>query len=159
MGRSLTNWQTELLERGGLTSSPMAGALADVAVEAAYRTLLRDALTAAEVAELLRVGRTRVRRRRADRTLFAVRITNEWLYPDMQFTGEGPHREQIRGLERVLPVLPASLHPLSVAGFLTTPQPGLIRKGELVAPLEWLSTGGDSQPVLDAAHAVQWAGL
>ena len=60
-------------------------------------------------------------------------------------------------LEAWLPVLPADLHPLSVAGFLTTPQPDLRIGGRPVSPLEWLRSGGDVDPVLSVAEAADWA--
>lgn len=162
----LTESQVSLLERGGLRmgGNTASAAIAATELVAAHATLVTTAYTTAQVAEMLGVRDSRVRQRRADRTLWAIQSGNEYLFPamqfiDFQFVTDSPRRSQIRGLDRVLPALPESLHPLSVAGFLTTPQPGLIRKGELVTPLEWLSTGGDPQPVLDAAHTVQWAGL
>lgn len=157
----LTQAQMTLLERGGLRMSGNTASAAIAATElvAAHATLVNTAYTTSQVAELLNVRDSRVRQRRADRTLWAIQNGNEWLFPALQFTTDGPRKGQIRGLDRVLPALPENLHPLSVAGFLTTPQPGLIRKGQLVTPLEWLATGGDLQPVFDAAHAVQWTGL
>lgn len=157
----LTQGQMALLERGGLRMSGNTASAAIAATElvAAHATLVNTAYTTAQVAELLGVRDARVRQRRADRTLWAIQNGNEWLFPALQFITDGPRRGQIRGLDRVLPALPESLHPLSVAGFLLTPQPGLNRQNQLNTPLEWLSTGGDPQPVIEAARAVQWAGL
>lgn len=159
MSWALADWQVELLRRGGLAISPTAGALAVAELEATYRELLRDAFTTAEVAKLLRLPESEVRQRREDRALWAIQSSNDWRFPRLQFIVNGPRREQLRGLDQVFPTLPGSLHPLSVAGFLTTPQPGLIQLDQPVTPMEWLSTGGDPQLVRDAAQAVQWTGL
>lgn len=159
MSWALADWQVELLQRGGLAISTTAGASAAAELEATCRELLRGAYTTAEVAKLIRLPEAEVRQRSEDRTLLAIDSGNEWRFPTLQFIGYGSRRELLQGLDQVLPALPESLHPLSVAGFLATPQPGLLRKTQLVTPLEWLATGGDLQPVLDAAHAVQWTGL
>lgn len=155
----LTEDQIALLERGGLTGSRTAGAIAATSLLAAHGALLKDAYTTAEAAELLGVRQSRIRQRRGDRSLWAIQNGSEWLFPALQFNTESPRRGQIRGLDKVFPALPEFLHPMAVAGFLTTPQPGLLRKGQLVTPLEWLSDGGDAQQVIDSAAAVEWAGV
>jgi hypothetical protein len=134
-------------------------AYARVTVETLGRTarLISTAYSAGEVAELLGVNESRVRQRRADRTLWAIQDRGGWIFPALQFEDAAGRRGQIRGLDEVLRVLPADLHPLSVAGFLTTPQPDLRVGGRPVSPLDWLRSGGDVRPVLSVAEAADWA--
>jgi hypothetical protein len=134
-------------------------AYARVTVETLGRTarLISTAYSANEVAELLGVNESRVRQRRADRTLWAIQDRGGWIFPALQFEDEAGRRGQIRELDRVLQVLPVDLHPLSVAGFLTTPQPDLRVGGHPVSPLDWLRSGGDVRPVLSVAEAADWA--
>jgi hypothetical protein len=134
-------------------------AYARVTVETLGRTarLISTAYSAKQVAELLGVNESRVRQRRADRTLWAVEDRGGWVFPALQFEDEAGRRGQIRELDQVLRVLPADLHPLSVAGFLTTPQADLTLGGQPVSPLDWLRSGGDVRPVLSVAEASDWA--
>jgi hypothetical protein len=134
-------------------------AYARVTVETLGRTarLISTAYTAGEAAERLGVNESRIRQRRADRTLWAIEDRGGWVFPALQFDDEPGRRGQIRGLEQVLRVLPANLHPLSVAGFLTTPQPDLRVGDQPVSLLEWLRSGGDVRPVLDVAEAADWS--
>ncbi|WP_157930987.1 hypothetical protein [Mycobacteroides abscessus] len=137
---------------------PTDRALVAAQLEAEYRQLMCDAFTSMEVAKMLRVSVTRVQQRHRDRSLWAVQEGNESRFPALQFVSNGQRRGQIRGLDQVFPVLPESLHPLSVAGFLTTPQPGLIRMGQLVTPIQWLGAGGDKRLAVAVAESVKWAG-
>lgn len=159
MSDALSDWQIELLERGGLTISPAAWVLVTAEVEAPYGELLHDAFKTAEVAKLLQVSDSTVQRRRLGRKLWAVKSGSEWLFPTLQFIIDGSRQGQIQGLDKVVPALPKSLHPLAVAGFLTTPQPGLHGKSRLMSPLQWLRCGGDPRLVVEAAEAVRWMGI
>ena len=134
-------------------------AYARVTVETLGRTarLISTAHSAREVAELLGVNESRVRQRRSDRTLWAIQDRGGWVFPALQFEDEAARRGQIRELDQVLRVLPADLHPLSVAGFLTAPQADLRVGGQPVSPLDWLRSGGDVRPVLTVAEAADWA--
>jgi hypothetical protein len=134
-------------------------AYARVTVETLGRIarLINTAYSASQVAELLGVNESRVRQRRGDRTLWAIQDRGGWVFPALQFEDEEGRRGQMRGLDRVLPALPADLHPVSVAGFLTTPQPDLRVEGPPVSPLDWLRSGGDVRPVLGVAEAADWA--
>lgn len=134
-------------------------AYARVTVETLGRTarLISTACSAKDVAELLGVNESRVRQRRSDRTLWAIEDRGGWVFPALQFEDEAGRRGQIRELGQVLRVLPADLHPLSVAGFLTTPQADLRLGGQPVSPLDWLRSGGDVRPVLSVAEASDWA--
>ena len=134
-------------------------AYARVTVETLGRTarLISTAYSTSEAAERLGVNESRIRQRRADRTLWAIEDRDGWVFPALQFDDEAGRRGQIRGLDQVLRVLPADLHPLSVAGFLTTPQVDLRIGGQPVSPLDWLRSGGDVRPVINVAEAADWA--
>jgi hypothetical protein len=134
-------------------------AYARVTVETLGRAahLISTAYSASEAAERLGVNESRIRQRRADRTLWAIEDRDGWVFPALQFEDEAGRRGQIRGLDQVLRALPADLHPLSVAGFLTTPQADLRIGGQPVSPLDWLRSGGDVRPVINAAEAADWA--
>lgn len=134
-------------------------AYARVTLETLGRTarLINTAYSASQVAELLDVNESRIRQRRADRTLWAIQDRSRWVFPALQFEDEAGRRGQIRGLDQVLQALPVDLHPLSVAGFLTTSQPDLRLEGQPVKPLDWLRSGGDVRPVLRVVEAAYWA--
>ncbi len=134
-------------------------AYARVTVESLGHTaqLLSTAYTATEVAELLGVNDSRVRQRRADRTLWAIQDRDGWVFPALQFEVADGRRGQIRGLDKVFASLPAGLHPLSVAGFLTTAQDDLRLHGRPVSPLDWLHSGGEAATVIGVAEAADWA--
>ena len=134
-------------------------AYARVTVETLGRTarLISTAYSASEAAERLGVNESRIRQRRADRTLWAIEDRDGWVFPALQFEDEAGRRGQIRGLDQVLRVLPADLHPLSVAGFLTTPQADLRIGGQPVSPLAWLRSGGDVGPVINVAEVADWS--
>lgn len=123
----------------------------DRAVDAAtrYAALRSATVTVAEAAARLGVDRVRVQQMVTDRKVWALRDGRVWRLPVVQFAGQ----RLVPGLAEVLPRIPAGSHPLSVLGFLTTPQAGL---GEGVAPLRWLATGGTPEAL--AAYADNWFG-
>lgn len=113
----------------------------------AYLRLLADSLSTGEAASRLGISDSRVRQRAAARQLYGLRVGGEWRFPSWQFMEHG----MVPGLDRVLPRLAPTLHPLSVSGFLSTPQPELVIGARAVTPLRWLATGGDAEPVAELA--------
>lgn len=104
----------------------------------------RESLTVEQAAKLLLVDGSRVRHRLRDRALYGFKIGGGLRLPTWQF-----HRhEAIPGLRAVLAVLPAGMHPLEVAGLLTTPDPDLAVADEPVSPRDWLIGGGDVSAVV-----------
>ena len=65
-------------------------AYARITVETLGRTarLISTAYSAKEVAELLGVNESRIRQRRADRTLWAIEDRSGWVFPALQFEDE-----------------------------------------------------------------------
>lgn len=171
-----------LLAAAGFTEDPAAHARTSIRTATILAELIDTALSAGEVADLLSVKESRVHQCREDRTLWAMQNHDRWIFPRMQFR---PHRQgqgQISGLAQVLPALPADLSPLSIAGFLATPQPDLLAimpapapaipilpphgrdlRGATeyvavqAAPLIWLVNGGPPATViLAASHSESW---
>lgn len=110
-----------------------------------------ESLTTRQVAELLGVDPSRVRHRIRDGQLYAVAGDGgEHRLPRWQFGTIHvlPH------LRKVLQALQADLHPLEVAGFMTTPQPELELEGKALCPRDWLLGGGSVDPVVELAATV-----
>lgn len=108
--------------------------------------------TADEVAALLHLAPSTVRRRSADRKLYAYRAGGRLLFPAWQFNDAGD--KEIPSLEAVLAVLPADLHPQSVAGFFLTPQPDLVLHGSPVSAKAWLEASGNAANVVELARGL-----
>jgi hypothetical protein len=134
-------------------------AYARVTLEAAGHTarLLSTAYSAGEVADLLGVSDSRVRQRRADRTLWAIEDAGGWVFPALQFEDVDGRRRQIRHLDQVLPAIPTDIHPLAVARLLSSSQPDLVVDAHPVSPLQWLRDGGDLRAVRKIVDAADWA--
>jgi hypothetical protein len=109
----------------------------------AFLELLHRARTAKEASELLGVSQSRVRQRLGARGLYGVKVAGDWRLPAWQFVGG----DVVPGLDRVLGRLSPDLHPLTVQGFMLTPQPELATAADDLSPLDWLIGGGDPEPV------------
>ncbi|HUQ43449.1 MAG TPA: hypothetical protein VM451_03435 [Candidatus Limnocylindria bacterium] len=115
---------------------------------ARYAAILADTADVAEVADRLGVTRARIRQRAAERTLLAIRESDEWRFPRAQFAADAP----IRGLPAVSLALPADLHPVAVWSFLNEPSTDLPLDHGAASPLEWLRSGGSPDPVAAIAR-------
>lgn len=107
----------------------------------------RQSLSVEQAATLLLVDGSRVRHRVRDRALYAFRIGGALRLPTWQFE----QHDAIPGLRAVLAVLPADLHPLEVAGFMTGPDPELTVADEATSPRDWLVGGGNVAAVVELA--------
>lgn len=139
-------------QHSGITSTPhdIAKAAAD---NAAARVLMdSSALTAAEVADRMRLSASTIRHNKAARKLYSYLVNGRLLFPSWQFMDAG--NKAIPFLEDVLKALPANLHPQSVSGFFLTPQPDLVLNGEAVSAKAWLESGGDVAPVIELAQSL-----
>lgn len=158
---SLTAEEARLLDNAGLVEDPEAYTRIATDVIAHMARLISTAYTSAEVASGLAVKESSIRRRRLARTLWAVDLNQEWVYPAEQFTLETVHGrrtlKQVRGLEQVLPALPTDLHPTAVAGFLQTPQQELRIDNRPCSVRDWLRSGGSVDPVLRLIQIEEWA--
>jgi hypothetical protein len=154
---SLTEHHARLLDDAD--SGENRDALVATAIEiTAYQAhLVATAFTADDVATGLEVSVSDVWQKRLAGELWAIHDGNTWVFPVLQFetSDNGGPTRQIRGLDRVFKALPQGLHPLGVAGFLSTPQPNLFH-GRAMTPVEWLRDGGDVDQTVAAAATVDW---
>jgi len=113
----------------------------------------RTSISVPQAAELLHVDASRIRHRLRDRALYGFKIGSSLRLPLWQFDNGAP----IPGLRAVLATLPAELHPLEVAGFMTTPDPELTITDQPTSPRDWLSHAGDVTVVCELlAHLDTW---
>lgn len=154
----LTVDETAALVRGGMNpswrsedaTSPVVRTAAD------YAALLASSLTVDQAARFLRIDASRIRHRLADRTLYGIREKSGWRIPAFQLS----HSGLVPGIDRVMPRLPTTLHPLAVVGWFTRPNPSLHDDADQtpVAPLEWLLTGRETERVAQLASDVGQGG-
>jgi hypothetical protein len=113
----------------------------------------RESLSVEQAATLLGVDGSRVRHRVRDRALFAFKVGGGLRLPLWQFQGH----DAIPGLRAVLAALPADLHPLEVAGLMTTADPDLAVADVALSPCDWLIGGGDVATVVELIeHTDAW---
>lgn len=143
--------EATILGHGGLDLARMRAGEPDVVLQTATSLALIEAKAApaAEVADALSVSRARVRQRAVERTLYAVRVDDEWRFPRWQFDETG---RPLPGIASVIPALPRGVHPVAVSRFMSEPSPDLEVLDERVSPLEWLRSGGDPEPVAAIAR-------
>jgi hypothetical protein len=149
---TFTELEAAILTSGGLDLRPRRLDEPDVVVQTAIGLALVElkAAPVAELAQTMRVTPARVRQRALERTLYAVRVDDEWRFPRWQLDQDG---RPIPGIASVTAALPAGVHPVAVQRFMITPNPDLEIDDAIVSPLDWLRTGGDPGPV--AAIAAQ----
>ncbi|WP_092807853.1 hypothetical protein [Rhodococcus globerulus] len=154
---ALSQHDTELLDDAGFTDD---GERASFAV-ALGRThtmadLRRTALTASDVADLLKVKAPRVRQLTSiERKLWALDDIDKRgrLYPKAQFTDTGmvPH------LDHILPRLPQTMHPLTVNAVLTQPREDLTVDGHPASVVEFLTSAATGKDLPDVLEVVERA--
>jgi hypothetical protein len=154
---SLTDDQARLLDDAGFPEDRDAFVSASTEVAGYAAHLAVTAFTAEGVATGLGVSASRVRQKRLAGELWALSDGQTWVFPALQFetASDGRPTRQIRGLDQLFKALPADLHPVAVAGFLRTAQPGLFQ-GRPMTPVEWLREGGDVSQAITVATSVDW---
>lgn len=143
-GHALPEREDAQLSAAGLPDDPGAYARSAGSAVTALAALTASALTVADAATLLGISPGRVRHRIASRELYALPTGRKRL-PRWQF--DDGH--VLPGLPVVLRALPRDLHPLAVLSLLVTVQPELELEGRAMSSIEWLSTSGDPQAVVD----------
>jgi hypothetical protein len=148
---AFTATEARLLAEGGLDLSPGRPGEPDRALRTATALagLELGSAGVAEVAKALHVSPARIRQRALERTLYAIRVDDEWRLPRWQFDDQG---RPLPGIATVAAALSRGVHPVAVYRFLAEPSPDLVFLGEPVSPLEWLRTGGDPTPVAAIAR-------
>lgn len=113
-----------------------------------YLKLLQEALPPERVARMLGVNASRVRQRLGERSLYGIKDGRAWKLPRFQFRG----RRLVPGIEKVLPTLPATMHPVAVQRWFRSPHVDLeADDGSALTPLEWLTRGHAPAHVADVA--------
>jgi hypothetical protein len=141
-----------LAKHGGIVGSTQrdvtaAGRAMLRAVTSNLAAQTRTSISVPQAADLLHVDGSRVRHRLRDRALYGFKIGSGVRLPLWQFEGGAP----IPGLRAVLAALPADLHPLEIAGFMTSPDADLSVADAPSNPREWLIHGGDVDTVCERA--------
>jgi len=118
-----------------------------------YARLIESGLTTEQVGCKLHVDVAAVRKRIDERTLWAIKDNGRWLLPALQFDEDGV----IPGMDRIIRLVSVGMHPLSVCGLLTRPQPELSQGGAPVSLMEWLRAGGDITLAVPVVQHGIWA--
>lgn len=103
-----------------------------------------------QAATLLNVDRSRVSHLLKQRGLWGFNLGSARRIPRWQITADG---QRLPGLDRIVPAIPAAVHPLAVDAFMHTPQAEL--DGQ--TPGVFLASGGDADVVADLLRDLgQW---
>jgi hypothetical protein len=152
--RELSASEIAVLEQGGFELEPLLLDDAHPLIRSAamYAALIASSLSVAQAAARLHVAGSRVRQRLGDRSLYGIKMRSGWRLPLFQFTDHGT----VPGIDVVLPRLDPTLHPLSVVGWFTTPNPDLTYGDDEgpVSALTWLTAGCSPEPVTELASSV-----
>jgi hypothetical protein len=153
---TLTETERSLLDRFGGVDRPTAddadeGLLSLRVTTANLADQIRDSISVSDAAELLGVDGSRVRHRVADGAMYGFKVGGRLRLPRWQFTEDG---EPLPGLRTVLAALPVDLHPLEVAGFMSTSDPDLLVADQPTSPRDWLAAGGSAAIVAELARGL-----
>lgn len=132
-----------------LADSSLETASTIIAGAATSQRLYDSALTVEQAAQKLGVTPGRIRQRISAGVLAVVRRREGYLLPAWQFYDEGvvPHLKQVLSVAD-------DVHPVTLQGFMTTPNPDLELDGDIVSPRGWLITGGKPDRVADLAETL-----
>ena len=142
----------EMVASGAFSDEQLADLEAGVAAGELDRVIERtrvdavvQTLSASDVAELLGIQSSRVSHRAGnEESLYSFRVGRHRRFPRWQFTDGGT----LPFLSSLVPVIPRSMHPATVAGIMTTPQPTLrADDAQELSPIDWLVQGGDVEAV------------
>jgi len=113
----------------------------NLAVFASAGRLVAGTMSVDQVAEEVGLTRSRVQHYITDSRprLYSVKVGSRRRIPSWQIHGG----KLLPGLDRLVPVIPADVHPLDVAALMTTPQDELAGR----TAVEHLAEGGDVEPV------------
>ncbi|GAA1563932.1 hypothetical protein [Brevibacterium picturae] len=146
-----------LTTHAGLTDNDLSPqALAAVNMEIASNRAVaaqevhNESLTTQEVSHLLGTAPPNVRRLVKEEALYSVKTSpngHHW-FPQWQFARNRP----LPSLGAVIAALPDNYHPLEVKDFMTEASEELRE----MSPVEWLSEGGQPDPVIEMADARAW---
>jgi len=147
----LTKQAEEVLERVAPRPRNRAVVEATAATVAESIELVSTSRSVETVAGGLGLDPSRIRHRVSDGSLHALRVGRRLLLPAWQFSPDGA---PLPSLGAVIGALPADLHPLEIAAFMTSPHPELQVRGRALSPAKWLAGGGDPAPVIALAESL-----
>ncbi|ROR76082.1 hypothetical protein SAMN06295974_3770 [Plantibacter flavus] len=155
-GGAMTEDQARfLVESGTMTAERLAEVEARVArgdLAARERktrlSVIADAMSTEEVADMLGIDASSVRHRQSKDQLYSIKVGAKRLYPAWQFT-DSTKPAALPHLAAIISAIPKGMHAATVQGFMTTPQRSLHIDDNRVTPRDWLQQGGDKQAVLD----------
>lgn len=158
----LTYEEARVLDEGGATlPDEHISGTQDPAMHSAARRalLLSEGLDTQAAARALGIkSESRVRQRIADGTLYAVKVGREWRLPLFQFEldEQGNPVREIPNIAYVLQALPRDALPLEIHNWLSEPRDYLHdeKADRTLSPVEWLSTGGSVQRLVQAARSL-----
>lgn len=123
-------------------------------VSAEYASIASTSIDTNEAALWLNVNPSRIRQRINDHSLLGIQgLENAWLLPRFQFDNNG---KEIPGMRKVLQSIDSGCHPITINGFLNTPQPDLYSElvNKALTPKEWLQSGHPIEPLIELAKAL-----
>ncbi len=117
-----------------------------------FTALREDAYTVQEAALVLSVNDSRIRQRLTARppSLYGIKEGGAWRIPKFQFHD----RQLTKGIDRVIPNIPADLSPVAVVRWFTSSNPDLEIDDVAVSPLQWLQAGGDPTTAAELASGL-----
>jgi large subunit ribosomal protein L17 len=116
------------------------------------RDLESEAFAVDEASEMLHLPEHELATRIERHMLATIRTEDGVRLPRWQFEG----RDTIPGLEEVAPTA-ADLHPVTVAGFMSSPNVDLEVAGQLVTPRQWLLLERDPAVVASLLSSLRYA--
>ncbi|MET1255309.1 hypothetical protein [Aliikangiella maris] len=157
--RDFSKSEIEALIEGGFPvehETPSSSQVIDLIskVSAEYATIASTSIDTSEAARHLKVNPSRIRQRISEHSLLAIQgIENTWLLPRFQFDDNG---NEIPGMRRVLQSIDKGCHPITINGFLNTPQADLYSEllNKSLTPKEWLQTGHPIEPLIELAKGL-----
>jgi hypothetical protein len=154
----LTANEAALLDEAGLSEKQPEGLGALERSRIEFEILLRESVTLTDAAKLLGVSTGRLRQRLQQRSLYGMKERAAWRLPRFQFD---PHKKGtlVRGIDKVLPHISPSAHPLAVEKWFSMPHPDLViaimgDDETRVTPLAWLSAGKPPEEVAELAREI-----
>ncbi|MCP1168914.1 hypothetical protein [Limimaricola litoreus] len=146
----LTPAEREVLTTLGIEDDPNSQFPISEAL-AIQEMLVETSLPVEDVAGLTGIRPAELHERLEDGRLLGVWMNGDcWRILGFQITEAG----LLPGLDMALHVIAKDTSPIAIWAFFSTPQPRLIRRGRMVAPVEWLAFGGDPEVVTDLARSL-----
>jgi len=154
-GPQLSSAEAAMLDEAGFVEGPVNVPSALECSRIELEVMIRNSLTIADAAKVLRVTTSRIRQRLSSKhpTLYGIKEGRGWRIPRFQFESK---TKLVRGLDVVMPHVRRGAHPVAVRDWFTTPHQDLVVGGddERVTPRAWLSAGQSADVVAELATEI-----